>query len=255
LRVCIFSDAHIEPDQDLSHFSKLGQFIVDERPDVVIDLGDFVSMSAVSHWDASKKLAMEGRRYQKDIEAGKEAIQRLTNPLYELQFKQIAQKKKLYTPRLIHMDGNHEAWVHKYVEQNPVLDGSMDLWKDLGITDHFKCFKYKSVLNIGGVNFMHAPIAGNDMPLSGCNIPAKALARFSGHVVFAHYHRYEVANLTRIDSRTTRAISTPMVCNTRPHYLSESAPVNMTTGFLMLDIQDDELPRVTEYRMSDLNAY
>jgi predicted phosphodiesterase len=252
LRILTFADGHVEPDQDLSHFSKLGQFIVDERPDVVIDLGDFVSMSAVSHWDASKKLAMEGRRYQKDIEAGREAIQRLTNPLYELQFKQIAQKKKLYTPRLIHMDGNHEAWVCKYIEQNPVLDGSMDLWKDLGITDHFECLKYKCVYNLGGVNFMHAPIAGNDMPISGMHVASKALQRFSGHVVFGHYHRLEIENVTRIDSRCTRAVSCPMFSNTRPHYLSASTPVNITTGFLMLDIQEGQLPRITEYHMGDI---
>lgn len=252
MRILCFADGHVEPDQDLSHFSKLGQFIVDERPDVVIDLGDFVSMSAVSHWDASKKLAMEGRRYQKDIEAGRTAIENLVQPLYRLQDRLVTQKKKIYNPRLIHMDGNHEAWVHKYVEQNPVLDGSMDLWKDLGITDHFECLKYKSVLNIGGVNFMHAPLCGNDSPISGMHVASKALQRFSGHVVFGHYHRLEVENVTRIDSRCTRAISVPMFSNTRPHYLSPSTPVNITTGFLMLDIEDGCLPRVTEYRMGGL---
>lgn len=252
MKILVYADAHCEPDQDLSHFSKLGHFICDERPDVVIDLGDLVSMSAVSHWDASKKLIMEGRRYQKDTQAGREAIERLVQPLYRLQERQVAQKKKLYSPRLIHMDGNHEAWVHKYVEQNPVLDGSMDLWKDLGITDHFECFKYKHVLNISNVNFMHCPIAGNDMPISGMHEAHKALQRFSGHVVFGHYHRLGVENVTRIDSRCARGISCPMFSNTRPHYLSPSTPVNITTGFLMLDIQEDQLPRITEYRMEDL---
>jgi hypothetical protein len=138
------------------------------------------------------------------------------------------------------------------VEQNPVLDGSMDLWKDLGITDHFECFKYKSVLNINNVNFMHVPIMGNDLPISGANVAAKSLTRFSGHCVFGHFHRAEVANITRIDSRCSRAISVPMFSNTRPHYLSPSTPVNITTGFLMLDIQEDQLPRITEFRMGDI---
>ena len=253
MKVLVYSDAHVQPDEDLSHFSKLGNFICDERPDVVLDLGDFVSMSAVSHWDASKKLIMEGRRYQRDIEAGKEAIENLTRPLYRLQDKLKQQKKRPYEPKLIHMDGNHEYWVHKYVEQNPVLDGAMDLWKDLGITDHFQCIKYKCVLNIGNTNFMHCPIAGNDMPVSGMHVASKALQRFSGNVVFGHYHRMEVENVTRIDSRCTRAISAPMFSTVRPHYLSPSTPVNITTGFLMLDIQEDQLPRITEFRMEDLS--
>ena len=253
MKVLVYSDAHTEPDQDLSHFSSLGNFICEHRPDVVLDLGDFVSMSAVSHWDAGRKLLMEGRRYQRDIEAGREAIQRLVRPIIQLQDKLRHQKKKPYDPKLIHMDGNHEAWVHKYVEQNPVLDGAMDLWKDLGIEDYFQCLKYKSVLNICGVNFMHAPIAGNDMPISGMHVASKALQRFSGHVVFGHYHRLEVENVTRIDSRCTRAISCPMFSNVRPHYLSASTPVNITTGFLMLDIEDGKLPKITEFRMEDLN--
>ena len=58
----VIPDAHVEPDQDLIRFSKLGNFITEHRPDNIVFLGDFVSLDSLSAWDLGKSGQKEETR-------------------------------------------------------------------------------------------------------------------------------------------------------------------------------------------------
>ena len=80
MRVLWFADAHVENGQDLSRFDALGKYIVDKKPDCIVQGGDFTSIESLSDWDKDKRRKMEFRRYSKDIEATNEAIKRMFAP-------------------------------------------------------------------------------------------------------------------------------------------------------------------------------
>lgn len=255
--LCV-ADSHSEPDQSLRRFEALGSFILEHKPDVIVQLGDFVSLSAISHWDMSKRLKMEGQRYRRDIAAGYEAVNLIFGPMEAENDRRRKNKKATYNPQIVWLNGNHENWIERYVEQNPEMEGMLDLGVDLGLKSKgITPIPYRSRVELNGINFMHAPLAGNDQPLSGLHIPYKALQRFNGNIVFGHYHRTETASNKRTDATTThRAISCPAFFEGTPHYLSPSAPAVIDRGFLMLHQDETGWPTIDEISMDQLlSAY
>jgi hypothetical protein len=250
-----FGDAHAEPGQDLTRFQKLGNFITARQPHNIIDLGDFVSLSAISHWDASKKLTMEGRRYEEDVQIGRAAYNEVFRPLENLRKKQRRTKSRIYNPTIIKMDGNHEGWLDKYLEQNPAMAGYVNLNRDLGLAERpVDIYPYKARILLNDINIMHAPLAGNDMPVSGLHIPYKALQRFNTHIVMGHYHRSETASIRRTDAKhSSRAIICPAFFDGQPHYLSPNAPVISNSGILLIHQNEETLwPQIEEISMEQL---
>jgi hypothetical protein len=255
IKTLVFADAHAEPGQDLSRFDALGEFICEERPDYIVDLGDFVSLSSISHWDFDKRLTMEGQRYEADKEAGKEAYDRLFRPLAKLQNTSRQHKTKMYKPKFDKMDGNHEGWVDKYLEQNPSMAGHVDLARDLGLTSRgIVPYPYRERMYRHGINFMHAPLAGNNQPIGGLHFTHKAVQGFIGHVVFGHYHKLEVKPGKRTDAaHPNRAISCPCFFTDQPHYLSPNAPAVMDRGIIIINQDEKTLyPRIREVGMEEL---
>lgn len=249
-----FADAHVESD-DIERFEKLGRLIVDRQPDSIFDLGDFVSLTSISHWDMSKKLKMEGKRYAIDVENGRLAYDTLFAPLESLQEKQRHHKTKVYRPKIEKMDGNHEGWVSSYLQQNPELQGAIDLNRDLGLTQrHIPVHPYRERIVRDGINILHAPLAGNNQPISGLHVPHKALQRFNNHVVMGHYHRNEAASAKRVDSTGThRAIICPAFFIGQPHYLSPNAPAVVDSGVILVHQEYPEArPEVEEISMERL---
>lgn len=254
IKTLLFSDSHVEPDQDLTRFDALGELIIQERPDYIIDMGDSVSLSSISHWDMNKKLKMEGERYKADIDAGRESYDRLFRPLEKLQRTFRKQKSKIYRPQFDKMDGNHEGWVDRYLEQNPSMSGYINLSRDLGLTERgIIPYPYRERLFRHAINYMHAPLAGNDQPISGLHVPYKALGRFNNHIAFGHYHRFEVATTRRTDHDSPiRAISCPCFFDGQPHYLSPNAPCAINRGVLLITQDESLFPVVKEISIEGL---
>ena len=198
MRGLIFEDAHIEQGQDLNRFEQLGKLIVRERPDFIINLGDFISFESISNWNSSKKLTLEGLRYAGEIEAGNKALDLLEAPLRELQSKQARLKLKQYRPRLEYVAGNHEVRVERYVEENPQLNGIMSVADNLYLFDRGYNFTgYKGYTEIEGVQFTHVPITGNGQPVSGINVIQAGLRIVSKSTVWGHHHYVASGSIKR----------------------------------------------------------
>ena len=56
----------IIPSHDNDRFTWLGNLIFEEKPDVVVCLGDWFDMASLSSHDKGKK-SFEGRRYKQDV--------------------------------------------------------------------------------------------------------------------------------------------------------------------------------------------
>lgn len=141
----ILPDSHSTPEHDNSRYDLVGQLLIDIKPDVFIDIGDFFDMSSLCLYDKGLR-SYEGRRYKKDIEAGLDAQERIVSPIRR------AKKKK---PRFVRTLGNHEARITRAIEKDPILEGTIGLSdlqsKDYGFEEH----GFLSPVEIDGVVYSH----------------------------------------------------------------------------------------------------
>ena len=94
MKLLIIPDPHANPDYDNDRFKALGKFIMHEKPEVIVCLGDMADLPSLSSYDRGTK-GFEGRRYRKDIEATHQAqIQRKTKE----EWKEAVQTGSLYVP-------------------------------------------------------------------------------------------------------------------------------------------------------------
>ena len=118
----IIPDVQAKHGENFEFLTHIGKYIVEKRPDVIINLGDFVDMESLSSYDVGKK-SFEGKRYTKDIEAANEAMLCLMSPLLEFNARAKKNKEKQYKPHLVFCLGNHEQRIQRAVENDPKLEG------------------------------------------------------------------------------------------------------------------------------------
>jgi len=149
---CVIPDVQIRPGDKLDFLINVGKYIVEKKPKVVVQIGDFADMPSLSSYDIGKK-SFEGRRYVKDIEAATEAMKALLEPIKEHNIKAKKNKEKLYKPRLVLTLGNHEQRIIRAVENDPKLEGLISI-NDLPYQD-WEIIPYLEVINIDGINYSH----------------------------------------------------------------------------------------------------
>lgn len=147
-KILFIPDCQCKPGVDLTYLDAIGQYIVDKKPDIVVNIGDFWDFESLSSYDKGK-LSFEGRRLQKDIEVGKEGMARLLKPLRDYQ-----KTDPTYKPRLVFTLGNHEERLQRVPSNNSEFEGFigyhlLELEKDWEVHDYLK------PVNIQGINFVH----------------------------------------------------------------------------------------------------
>lgn len=148
----IIPDTQCKPGHSFEYLSWIGQYIVDQKPDVVIQIGDFADMESLSSYDQGKK-SFEGRRYVKDVQAAKDAMDVLLSPLRKAQEKAKRNKEKIYKPRLVLTLGNHEARIKRAINDDPKLEGLIK-YEDLPYTD-WEVHDFLQPVFIDGVAYCH----------------------------------------------------------------------------------------------------
>ena len=165
-------DTQCKPDIDMSYLSWIGEYIADKRPEVIIHIGDHADMPSLSSYDRGKKSA-EGKTVQADIEASIEGMNLMLKPLYDLQQKQKANKKKVYRPKMVMTLGNHEERIMRHVNSNPELHGFISYdslkYKEFG----WEVYDYLQPAIVNGVaycHFMANPMTGKPYGGAALNI-------------------------------------------------------------------------------------
>jgi len=150
----IIPDTQVKEGVPLNHLTAAGNYIVDKRPNVIVHMGDHWDMESLSSYDRGTKKA-EGRRYWKDIEAGKVGMEELLRPIKTLQRKQKKQKIKQYKPRMVFLTGNHEERIIRHTNAHPELDGVLG-YHDLKLKEFgWEWHDFKEVVVIDGVHYSH----------------------------------------------------------------------------------------------------
>lgn len=190
----LIPDTQVKEGTPFHHLEALGNYIVKKRPDVIVHIGDHWDMPSLSSYDRGKK-AMEGRRVLSDIEAGKRGMEALLTPMWNLQAKQRANRKKVYTPRMEFCIGNHEERIMRHVESNPELDGSLG-YEDLCLESFgWNVNPFLVPVDIDGISYAHYfynPLSGR--PYGG-NINNK-LNKVKSSFTMGHVQGLQIATET-----------------------------------------------------------
>ena len=154
MNILVLPDVQAKPGIDFTYLTRIGQYMVDKKPDVVLCIGDFADMESLSSYDKGKK-SFEGRRFKKDIEAAKDAMCAFLTPLWEYNDMRRRNRDKQYKPRMVMTLGNHEERINRAINEDPALDGilSTDM---LGYAeDGWEVYPFLEVVSIEGVAFSH----------------------------------------------------------------------------------------------------
>lgn len=199
----IIPDVQVKPGQDFRFLTAIGNYIVDKKPDVVVQIGDFADMPSLSSYDKGRK-SFEGRRIKNDIEAVHEAMSVLMTPLIKRFECDKKNKHKLYTPELHLTLGNHEHRIEKATDADAELDGLIST-DDLGYAQYgWTVHPFLSPVVVDGVCYNHYyPTGVLGRP---CASASKLLATQHMSCVAGHQQGRQVAYDKRADGKTLTAI-------------------------------------------------
>jgi hypothetical protein len=152
MKILVLPDVQAKPGNDFSFLTSIGNYIIAKKPDVIVNIGDFADMESLSTYDRGLK-SFEGRSYQKDIWAAREAMDALLTPIYEYNKRAKQNKDKQYKPRMVLTLGNHENRINRAINEDRKLDGLIST-DDLPYQD-WEVFSFLDVVVIEGIAFSH----------------------------------------------------------------------------------------------------
>ncbi len=203
MKILVIPDCQVKEGVPLEHLTWAGKAIVDYKPDVVVNLGDFADMPSLSSHDIKGSKYFEGLRYKKDIEAAKEAMKLLLAPLREAQKAQKDSKHKVYKPRMVLTLGNHENRIDRAVNNNPTLEGLIST-KDLEYEKDWEVYPFLRPVFIGGVGFNHFwPVGAMGRP---AGTASAIINKLHMSCVAGHQQGKQVAYGKRADGKPICAI-------------------------------------------------
>ena len=155
MKLLFIPDTQVKVGVNTDHIKALGNYILDKKPDIIVCIGDWWDMPSLSSYEKKGSRYFEGLRYRDDVEAGLEAMESLFKPLNEYNAMRVRNRKKPYRPRLVFTLGNHESRIHRALNEDPRLIGTIG-YDDLKIESFgFEFYNFLEIVEIEGVAFSH----------------------------------------------------------------------------------------------------
>lgn len=177
----VIPDVQARPGVRLDHLSWVGNYIAEKKPDVVVCIGDFADMAALSKYDRGT-IRGENQRVKKDLETARKAMDLLTAPFRNLPG---------YKPEMHLTMGNHEDRLDRFANENPYLEeivgSSMLSYGDWGWQVH----PFLAPIMVDGVRYCHYFVSG---AMGKAVSSAPALLRLQKHsCIMGHNQKTDVA--------------------------------------------------------------
>jgi hypothetical protein len=192
----VVPDTQIRPGDDTDFLTRIGNYIVDKQPDVIVQIGDFADMPSLSSYDIGKK-AYEGRRYLNDVGATIDAMWALMHPIKEYNDRQRRNGKRQYKPRMILTLGNHENRINRAINSDPKLEGLIstdDLrYREFGWEVH----DFLDVVIVDGIAYSHYFVTG--VAGRAASSAAAQIRKTNMSCVAGHQQGLQIATANRAD--------------------------------------------------------
>lgn len=194
-KTLVIGDCHVDEEQDLSRFELLGEFVIDNKPEHIVIIGDFLTLNCLSAWDRDKRQRMENRRYEAEIGAGNLALDMMLEPMRLYNKRRRMLKMAQYKPNIVYIEGNHEERLKRYFEYDPTFAGHVSIEKDLKLAERgIEWVDYRNYYHINNVAFTHIP-HNKVQPISGMDITRKAQNVTVQSCVFGHTHEQHLSHV------------------------------------------------------------
>lgn len=236
-KLLVIPDAQVKAGVPLEHLSWLGHYIVDKKPDVIVNIGDFADMPSLSSYDVGTK-SFEGRRYKSDIEAAHQAMELLLAPMWAYNVAAKRNHEKRYTPRMVLTLGNHEQRIVKAVNSDPKLDGVLSL-KDLGYEEYgWEVYPFLQPVIIEGAAFSHYFPSGQ---LGRPTVSARAiLQKMHMSCIAGHLQGRDIAYGKRADGKEITAIIAGSFYQHEEDYLSPMTNKHWRGFYVLHEINEGQ---------------
>lgn len=209
-------DAHLRTslDEATKAYHLARRFVKDIKPDEIVIGGDMSEIASLSGWARNKRLSMEGKRYVDEVA--------LLNS--ELDYYQKHAKSVVY------LEGNHEQWVSQYIDENPAMEGILNLPKALSLKDRgIKWYPYThkgKLYRRGKLHYIH----GYYWPDHHAK---KHLTTFGVNLLYGHVHRSQKYVLNMQMQPPLQAWSIGCLCDQNPDF-RRGQPSGWTNGFAVI---------------------
>jgi len=210
-KVIILPDVHLSDNQPHTDYEVVKRFIKKNRSDEIILLGDFMDIRSLSHWDLRSRRKMEGRRYEKECEVVNK----------ELDFLQ------KYTKKLTYIEGNHEAWISEYIDDNPEMEGIIELPNKLHLKERgIKFIPLNELYKVGKMYFTHG------MYINQYNA-MKHLMKLGCNICYGHQHGTQTAMMNMKMQEPHQAYALGCLCGHSPDYM-KGKPASWISQFAVM---------------------
>jgi len=237
MKILVIPDVQAKPGDDFRFLNNIGKFIVDKQPDVVVQIGDFADMQSLSSYDVGKK-AFEGRRYRDDIACVQNSMQDLLDPLIEYNDAKRRNGKKQYKPRMVLTLGNHENRIKRAVENDPKLEGVLDLSDLRYETYGWEVYSFLDVVVIGGVAFSHYFITGvAGRPASSA---AAQFRKTNMSCVAGHQQGLQIHTGNRADGKLLTSVIAGSCYEHEEEYMGPQGNKHFRGLIMLHDVDDGE---------------
>lgn len=177
----VLPDVQAKPGNNFKFLTAIGNYIVEKKPDVIINIGDFADLPSLSSYDRGLK-SFEGRNYSDDVWAAREAMDALLTPMFKYNDRAKKNKDKLYKPRMVLTLGNHENRINRVINEDRKLEGLIST-DDMPYQD-WEVKPFLEVETINGVAYSHyftsGPM-GRPITTAQALLTKKHMSCFAGH--------------------------------------------------------------------------
>ncbi len=237
MRHLVIPDVQAKPGHDFSFLNRIGKYIVEKKPEVIIQIGDFADMASLSSYDVGKK-SFEGRRYRDDITAAHEAMEALLTPLWEYNSRAKANHKERYQPRMVLTLGNHCERINKATNNDPKLDGTIGI-EDLNYAQYgWEVYPFLEVVVIDGVAYSHYFTTGlRGLPCSTANTQ---LLKKHMSCIAGHQQGFQISTSHRADGKRLTSIIAGSCYEHDEDYLGPQGNKHWRGCIMLHDVNDGE---------------
>ena len=243
----VIPDTQCKDGEDFSHLRWAGEYAVDQKPDVIVHIGDHWDMPSLSSYDKGTK-GFEGRRYIKDINAGNDALAEFMYPIQEYQRKQRKNKKQVWNPRLVFCIGNHEYRIDRAVEKDAMLE-EMLTYDDFHLEEYgWEIIPFLDVEVIDGIAYSHyftSGVMGRPCASARNMLTKKMMSCTMGHV-----QDREIAYARKADGTSVTGLFAGIFYRHDEEYLNPQTNRSWRGVWIKHEVKDgqyDEMPVSIDY--------
>jgi hypothetical protein len=182
-RILVLPDVQAKDGTDFSYLKRIGTYMVDKKPDIVVCIGDFADMPSLSSYDKGKRSA-ENKRYKLDIDASHEAMSAFVSPMVD--YNDNARRNGLprYSPSMLLTLGNHEDRISRAVNDDAKLEGTLSVKALEYEAFGWDVAPFLETVIVEGVAFSHyfvTGVMGRPAGTAAAQLRVASMSCFAGH--------------------------------------------------------------------------